>query len=174
MTDQIVPAQEPPKQLADPRELLDAYLDFYRETVLRKVAGLGEQELRTSRVPSGWTPLGLLVHLTWVERRWFEWGFAAWPFEQPWGDRGPDDSWAVPEGWSAEQVKADFLAQRERTRAAVGVGALSDQAALGGRFATEAEAPSLAWIMFHVLQEYSRHAGHLDIARELDDGATGE
>ena len=59
-------------------------------------------------------------------------------------------------------------------RAAVGGGVLSDQAALGGRFATEAEAPSLAWIMFHVLQGYSRHAGHLDIARELDDGATGE
>ncbi|MFD5070560.1 DUF664 domain-containing protein [Streptomyces sp. NPDC058369] len=52
--------------------------------------------------------------------------------------------------------------------------ALSDKARLGGRFKTPDQAPSLGRILFHLLQEYARHAGHLDIARELIDGRTGE
>ncbi|NUT32922.1 MAG: DUF664 domain-containing protein [Hamadaea sp.] len=170
----ITPAHEPPKQLSDPHELLSAYLDHYRETVLRKVDGMSEHELRTSRLPSGWTPLGLLVHLLFMEQRWFVWGFRAEPVAQPWGDRGPGDSWQVPEGWDAERVEAELRAQWERSRAAVAGAALADRAAVGGRFPTADKAPTLAWTLFHVLQEYARHAGHLDIARELSDGATGE
>jgi Protein of unknown function (DUF664) len=45
---------------------------------------------------------------------------------------------------------------------------------VGGRFADGDRRPTLAWVLFHVLQEYARHAGHLDIARELLDGTTGE
>jgi hypothetical protein len=167
-------SEEPPGSLADPHELLDAYLDFYRDTTLRKLDGLTEEQLRTSRVPSGWTPLELLVHLTAMEGRWFRWGFAAEPTGQPWADRGPDGAWQVPDGLSAEEVKARFTAQCARSRAIYAGVPLSRRAALGGRFATEAEAPTLAWIMFHVLQEYARHAGHLDIVRELSDGAVGE
>jgi hypothetical protein len=51
---------------------------------------------------------------------------------------------------------------------------LTDVAAVGGRFADGDRRPTLAWVLFHVLQEYARHAGHLDIVRELLDGATGE
>jgi hypothetical protein len=167
-------SDEPPGSLADPSELLDAYLDFYRDTTLRKLDGLTEEQLRTSRVPSGWTPLELLVHLTAMERRWFRWGFLGEPVGQPWADQGPDGAWRVPEGLSADEVKARFTEQCARSRAISTGVPLSQRAALGGRFATEAEAPTLAWIMFHVLQEYARHAGHLDIVRELSDGAVGE
>jgi hypothetical protein len=51
---------------------------------------------------------------------------------------------------------------------------LTDRAALGGRFTDAATAPQLQWILLHLLQEYARHAGHLDIWRELHDGVTGE
>src|SRR2546430_15022928 len=98
--------QEPPGSLGDPRELVEAYLDHYRDVVLRKLDGLSDEELRRSRVPSGWTPLGLLVHLTWVERRWLVWGFLGEPLDEPSGARGPEDGWRVPEGWSAERVRA--------------------------------------------------------------------
>jgi Protein of unknown function (DUF664) len=165
---------EPPKALADPRELLDAYLDYYREAVLRKIDGVTEDELRRSRLPSGWTPLALLVHLTWVERRWFAWDFAGQRFENPWGDRGPDGAWQVPAGASAEEVKAAFVEQCGVSRRIVAGAGLADRARPGGRFATVEQAPTLAWILFHVLQEYARHAGHLDIARELADGVIGE
>jgi hypothetical protein len=61
-----------------------------------------------------------------------------------------------------------------RTRTIAAGAELSDLAAVGGRFADGDRRPTLAWVLFHILQEYARHAGHLDIARELLDGATGE
>jgi uncharacterized damage-inducible protein DinB len=148
--------------------------DYYREVVLRKLAGLPEAELRTSRLPSGWSPLELLRHLTWVERRWFRWGFAAEAVDQPWGDRGPDGAWLVPAAESPEAVRAAFRAECERSRRLVAGVPLDRTAAVGGRFATAAQAPTLAWILLHVLQEYARHAGQLDVVRELVDGAVGE
>jgi hypothetical protein len=51
---------------------------------------------------------------------------------------------------------------------------LSDRARVGGRFATAQQAPTLGWILLHVLQEHARHLGHLDVVRELTDGAVGE
>jgi len=170
----VLPAEEPPGSLGDARELLDAYLDYYRGTVLRKLDGLGEEELRGSRLPSGWTPLELLKHLTWVERRWLRWGFAAEATDEPWGDQGPDGAWHVPAEESIEDVKAAYVEQCERSRQIAAGVPLARRARTGGRFATPDEAPTLGWILFHVLQEYARHAGHLDIARELIDGTVGE
>jgi uncharacterized protein DUF664 len=167
-------SQEPRVSLGDPRVLVDEYLEHYRDVVVRKLDGLSEEELRRSRVPSGWTPLGLLVHLTFVERRWLVWGFQAEPVDEPWGDRAPDGGWRVPEGWTGERARAEFAAQCARSRQIVAGVPAGQRAALGGRFATAAEAPTLGWILFHLLQEYARHAGHLDIARELADGAVGE
>ncbi|WP_431042079.1 DinB family protein [Streptomyces sp. P1-3] len=165
---------EPPISLTDPRELLDAYLDYYRSVVLRKLEGAPEHVLRHSALPSGWTPLELLKHLTWVERRWFQWGFMAEPMADAWGDRGPDDRWHVAAEESAEDVRADFLAQCARSRELVAGVPAEQRARTGGRFPAEADAPSLGWILFHVLQEYARHAGQLDVARELADGRVGE
>ena len=51
---------------------------------------------------------------------------------------------------------------------------LTETAGVGGRFTDEASAPQLQWILLHLIQEFARHAGHLDIARELVDGETGE
>ncbi|GAA2412238.1 hypothetical protein GCM10010420_46830 [Streptomyces glaucosporus] len=67
-----------------------------------------------------------------------------------------------------------FRAQRARSRGIAASAGPADRAAVGGRFATEEEAPALSRILFHVLQEYARHAGHLDIAREPADGTAGE
>jgi hypothetical protein len=178
MVTQLPPIDEPPRSLADPRELLDAYLDYYRAALLRKLGGLSEEELRSSRLPSGWTPLELLVHLTWVERRWFQWGYAGDPLPQPWGDRGPDggprDRWQVPAGEPTDAVIAAFTAECARSRATVAGVPLAQRAATGGRFATPADAATVAWILLHVLQEYARHLGHLDVVRELSDGVIGE
>ena len=61
-----------------------------------------------------------------------------------------------------------------RTRVIAAGAELTDVAAVGGRFTVGDHRPTLAWILFHVLQEYARHAGHLDVARELIDGHVGE
>jgi uncharacterized damage-inducible protein DinB len=164
---------KPDQQLTDPKELLLEYLDYYRSVIERKLAGMSEEELRTSRLPSGWTPLELVKHLVYMERRWLRWGFLAEQVSQPWGD-AQDGRWHVGPDETAADLIAAMHDGGRRTREIVANADLSDSAALGGRFSERDQPPSLAWILAHVFEEYARHAGHLDIARELADGATGE
>jgi uncharacterized damage-inducible protein DinB len=166
----------PDDQLSDTRELHLAWLDYYRQTVERKLAGLSEADLKTSRLPSGWSPLELVKHLVYMERRWIRWGFKAEPVDRPWGDSGgaEDDPWRLDADDTAESLLAELRAGGERTRQVVGRDDLAEHAAAGGRFSVAEERPTLNWVLFHVLQEYARHVGQLDIARELADGGTGE
>ena len=165
---------KPSRDLADPKELLLSYLDTYRSVIIRKVDGLSDHDLRTSRLPSGWTPLGLLKHLAYMERRWLVWGFLGEDVADPWGDDETEGTWYVSPPETAAEVLAAIRAGGDRTRAAAGTANLSDRAVVGGRFSKGDELPTLGWILHHVLREYARHAGHLDIARELIDGAVGE
>lgn len=165
---------EPAPTLSDPQRLLLEYLEYYRATVLEKLEGLDEEELRRSRLPTGWSPLELLWHLAHVERRWLVWGFLGEELPDPWAD-WEEGRWAVPGGMPASEVVRRYQDQVGRSREIVADVPLAARAPVArGRFQSEAEAPTLGWILFHLLQEYARHAGHLDIARELADGATGE
>ena len=171
-----LPPGEPDPSTAGPASLLTGYLDYCRQTLLRKLDGLSEDELRRSRLPSGWTPLDLVRHLTYVERRWLCWGFAAEPVPDPWGDDGEDGRWHVPANATVEEVLADFRAQCARSRDIVRGVKLEERARTGGRFPADgaAEPPTLGWILCHLLQEHARHLGQLDVVRELADGTTGE
>jgi hypothetical protein len=170
---------EPPDHLTDPRDLLEGYLDYYREALLRKLDGLSDEQLRTAPLPSGWTPLELFKHLTYVEIRWLQWGFSGEDVEHPWGDRGPgerrpEEPWHVGEDETFEELRAAFLATCERSREIVAASPLDRFAPPGPRFDYPGPTASLIWILFHLFQEYARHLGHLDAARELIDGRTGE
>ena len=125
---------EPDGQLGDAKQLLLGYLDYYRSVVARKVDGLSDAELRSTRLPSGWTPLELVKHLVYMERRWLEWGYAGVPVEEPWGDRGPDGRWSVTAGESLADLLAGLHAGGRRTRQIVEAASLPDLAATGGRF----------------------------------------
>ncbi|MDR7383202.1 DinB family protein [Promicromonospora iranensis] len=166
---------EPRPGSTDPAALFTAYLDYYRQAVDRKLRSLSDADLRASRLPSGWSPLELLIHLVHMEQRWFRWGFLAEPVERPWDDHAgqdPHGPWAVPDGVGLDELLQALHAGGATTSEVLATHALDEQGALGGRF-TE-DPPTLAWICFHVLQEYARHAGHLDISVELAGGATGE
>ena len=165
---------EPPPGLGGEAAHVAAYLAFYRATVLDKARALPAAELRRPLVPSGWTPLELLQHLAYMERRWFTWGFLGAAVPDPWGDSqgSPDAAWLVPTDRTLEDVAGLLGAQAERTEAVLSSAAMGDLAATGGRFATDP--PDLRWICHHVLQEYARHAGHLDVAVELAGGPVGE
>jgi len=166
---------EPRPGSAEPATLFVAYLDYYRQAVDRKLRSLSDADLRASRLPSGWSPLELLVHLVHMERRWFRWGFLAEPVDHPWGDNPDEDPsgpWAVPDGVGLDELLSALHAGGVVTREVLATHSLDELGALGGRF-TE-DPPSLAWICFHVLQEYARHAGHLDVTVELAGGVTGE
>jgi uncharacterized damage-inducible protein DinB len=157
-----------PGSTDDLRGLMLDYLDFLRGVVADKVTGLTQDELGSSVVPSGWTPAGLVNHLVNVERRWLRWGFLAEPVPDPWRD-----GWVTPTATPTE-LRALLEASGARSRAVVEAHDLTETAAVGGRFTDEASAPQLQWILLHLIQEFARHAGHLDIARELVDGHTGE
>ena len=94
------------------------YLDYFRAVLLAKLDGLPPHELRSSRLPSRWTPLELLKHLTHVEARWLEWGFEGRDIGDPWSDQC-DGRWHVP----AEEHLIDLVealgAQALRSRAVV-------------------------------------------------------
>jgi uncharacterized damage-inducible protein DinB len=166
-----------PASTTDLRGVLLSYLDFFRGEVARKLHGLSDEELRASVVPSGWAPSGLVIHLVNVERRWLRWGFLGEQLEEPWRDSttagAPGGGWVVPEASPAELATLLDEAAAQ-TRSIVEAHRLTDTSALTGRFRDPATAPQLQWILLHLIQEYARHVGHLDLARELIDGATGE
>jgi uncharacterized damage-inducible protein DinB len=166
-----------------------AYLDWVREEIVAGVLSLSPEERRRSRVPSGWTPVELLSHVLHMEQRWFVWGFLGEQVPEPWGDwtvdepwrAGADGRWHVGDDVTAEQLAERLRALGERTRSVLHDFPLDATASPGGRFAQDPSTrsqsdllrnrpPTLEWICFHVLAEYARHAGHLDIDVELSRG----
>jgi hypothetical protein len=166
---------EPPPGLGGEAAHHAAYLDFYRRTCIEKCRSLPATEVRTSHLPSGWTPIELLQHLAFMERRWFVWGFLGEQVEEPWGDsRGDGEAaWAVASSIPLDDGVHPLEEVAARTHAVLAAHDLDQIASSGGRFA-DAEPPDVRWICFHVLQEYARHAGHLDVAVVLSGGPTGE
>ena len=164
---------EPPRSLEDPKEILLQQLSYYRATLLAKLEGLSDDQLRNSAVPSGWSPLGLLKHLVFVERRWMQWGFEAEQLSDPRGDEDPSGKgWLVTPDDNVPDLRARLAEIAARTEAAAKNAELTDRGKLGGRFSSDP--PTLGWILAHLLQEYARHVGHLDVVRELIDGSVGE
>ena len=168
----ILPFPEPTAEVASRAEVLLGYLDYYRSVLVERLASLPEGALRSSRLPSGWTPLELLKHLTFVELRWLVWGFEGLPVPDPWGDRR-EDRWYVGPDESLAALIAALQQQALVTRAVVGRHDLQEGGLPGERW-DGAEPATLERVLLHLVQEYARHAGHLDIVVELSAGATGE
>ena len=59
-----VPFPGPTVPLQSPADVFVGYLDYFRSRVISKIEELPESALRQSRLPSGWTPVELLKHLT--------------------------------------------------------------------------------------------------------------
>jgi uncharacterized damage-inducible protein DinB len=167
-----LPFPSPTEPRSSRADTLLAYLDYFRSVVLDKLDGLDDAELRTSRLPSGWTPLELLQHLVFVERRWLVWGFLGRPMAEPWGDR-QDGRWHVADDVRLPDLVAALHEQAAVSRDIVESHDLDEIGQTGERWVGDPPA-TLERILLHLVQEYARHAGHLDIVRELSDGRTGE
>jgi Protein of unknown function (DUF664) len=161
-------------QHADPEDqALLAFLAAQRDSVLSIVAGLDEEAWHRPVVPSGWTPAGLVEHLGGAEWHWFQGVVTgAVPEPQPGDeDRPPYDPTAafVSDLPSAEIIRF-YRDQCASSDAVLAVTPLSaPPRGRHGRY----EPPDVRWIVLHMIEETARHAGHLDIARELIDGQTG-
>jgi uncharacterized damage-inducible protein DinB len=167
-----VPFPSPTTPAASRTEVFLGYLDYFRSQLVSKIEGLPGGEARRSRLPTGWTPVELLKHCAWVEKRWLEWGFEGRDVGDPWADRR-DGRWYVAGEETPGELVAALQAQAERTRAIVEAHDLSDVGQPGERW-DGAQPATLERVLFHLLQEYARHVGHIDIVSELAGGPTGE
>ncbi|MGA2837154.1 MAG: DUF664 domain-containing protein [Acidimicrobiales bacterium] len=166
------PFPEPVEPASSRSEVLLRYLDYFRSSILEKLGDLPESERRRSRLPSGWSPLELVKHLTYVEVRWLEWGFEGRAVDDPWGDRR-DGRWFVADSESSEEVAGALRRRGDQTRVLVETTPLDQVGRPGPRW-DGAEPPTLERVLHHLVQEYARHLGHLDIVTELAGGPLGE
>jgi uncharacterized protein DUF664 len=147
----------PPRTGGSETEVLRGFLDYLRTSIAAKVDGAPEPEVRAAAVPSGTNLLGLLNHLTFVERATFLGAKVTdWP--------------ATFRAAPADSV-ADVLARYRETVARANDlldGCADLRAPIRGR-----TGPSVRWALTHLIEETGRHAGHADIIRELIDGTTG-
>ena len=155
----------PPEVHAEEKTTLRVFLDYLREAVAAKLAGVDDAQARLPGVPSGTSLLGLVKHLTAVELNWFVWAYAG-AAEARWDDAAPP---AADE--TAESLLAAYRAAVRRSNAVVA--ACADLHRPGARSLRETAPPSMRWILIHMIEETARHAGHADILREWIDGATG-
>jgi hypothetical protein len=163
---------KPTASVSSRAEVFLGYLDFFRSRLVSKLEALPGRELPSSRLPSGWAPIEFLRHLAYVEPRWLEWGFEGREVADPWAD-SCDGRWYVTVGETFKELVAALRAQAARTRAIVESHDLADIGQPGERW-EGADPPALERILFHLLQEYARHVGHLDVVSELASGRTGE
>jgi len=170
--DEPLPFPTPSAPAGSRAEVFLRYLDYFRSRLIAKTAALGPDEARRSRLPSGWTPLELVKHLRYVERRWLEWGFLGRAVSDPWGDH-EDGRWRVGDGEAIDDLIGQLRAQGERTTAIVSAHDLAEIGQPGERWGG-ADPASLERVLFHLVQEYARHVGHLDIVAELAGGQPGE
>jgi uncharacterized damage-inducible protein DinB len=152
------------------RAALSWFLQAQRISVLAIIDGLDAEAL-TSPVPlpSGWTPLGLIEHLGYAERHWFQEVLLGAADPLPW----PDEDTPLRTTRPPATVFAFYRTQCDRSDAILAATPLST--APRGRHPNPlgAEITSLRDIVLHMIEETARHAGHLDVARELLDGTTG-
>ena len=154
----------------DHKDLLQAVLDEQREFLIKKVSGASEADQRKRLVPSETTLLGLVKHLAYVERWWFQDRFAGENVSYPWTDEDWDADFRIEEDESTAAILDLYRAESEKSRAIAAAASLDDWSQHGTKLR---EPPSLLWILLHMIEETARHNGHADILREQMDGTTG-
>lgn len=151
----------PPSTGASEKDVLVGFLDYLRASVASKAEGAPDPAVRTAGVPSGTNVLGLVKHLTNVERFIFLGAHVpSWP-----------STFQVSDGQSVDDVLAAYRSAVEDANQRIAACTdLEDPAhePRGGK-----QPSSMRWALVHMIEETGRHAGHADILRELIDGRTG-
>ena len=155
-------------------DALKCALDRQREHVVGILEGLSEEDLRRPVLPSGWSCLALLRHLTLdVERFWFLGVIAAEPDVAEQLSAGAEAHWFAPKGMSAEEVFDDYRETITRANAVLAATVPEQEpAAWPVAIWPTWRLPDVRQILIHVLTEVACHCGHLDAVRELIDGTT--
>lgn len=150
------------------REELDGFADWFRMVVVKKVQGLSTADATRVATPSGMTALSVIKHLAWVEGFWYGTHFAG---DEPDG-RDNASSFALAPDDTTESVIAEYEAACERSRRIAAAAPSLDTTSVRPHW--HFDVVTLRWVLIHMVEETARHAGHLDILRELTDGTTGD
>lgn len=149
---------------ADEMTMLRGWLTHLRGSAIYKLEGLGDSEVRWKPSETANSLGGIVMHLGYCERLWLRIIFAGEVL-----DLTPaEDQFVVPDGWSADDVIAFYNGEIEATDAV-----LESAESLDLPSAAKVRPTTLRWIVTHLVEEIARHAGHMDITRELIDGRIG-
>jgi hypothetical protein len=153
----------------DEKDSLRVALDRHRDVVLWKLDGLDDEQLRRPMTPSGTNLLGLVKHLAFVEWGWFCEPFGRDVETLPLDEDDPDSDLRI----RPDETTEDVLGYYARARAAAdkAIDELSLDTVGTAWFGDEV---TMRWVLVHMVEETARHAGHVDIVRELIDGVTGD
>jgi hypothetical protein len=150
------------------RAMLESMLDFYRATVVNKVAGLTDAQAFAAAVPpSTLTPATVVKHLAGTERFWFSIDFANLDVTWPWPDDDLHGNFRIEPGDTLAAIVDGYIEECERSRRAIADADLNDSAR------GEDMDFTLRFAMIHMIEETARHCGHLDLLREATDGSVG-
>jgi len=179
MTDVDEHGRPEPPAAGDETATLLGFLDYQRATLAWKCSGLDAAGMRATVAASSITLGGLLKHLAYVEADWFSESLHGRDREPPWDTvdwkADPDWEWHSAAQDTPEQLLALWrdavVRSRSRVTEAMADGGLDR---LARRTWPDGSAPSLRWILCHMIEEYARHNGHADLIRESVDGLVGE
>jgi uncharacterized damage-inducible protein DinB len=169
---------EPPAE-GDEITTLFGFLDFQRATLAWKCAGLDSAGLNATVGVSSMTLGGLLKHMAYVESHWFSHSLYGREPQPPWDTV----DWKADADWEWHSAADDTAEQLHSLwqDAVTGSRALATEALANGgmdqlaqRTWPDGGAPTMRWIVVHMIEEYARHNGHADLLRESVDGQTGE
>jgi hypothetical protein len=150
------------------KESLHASLDRHRDAVLWKLDGLDDEQVRRVMTPSGTNLLGLVKHLASVEYGWFCSTFGR-EVEPLWFDPFSEEDMSAGPGETTRQIVEFYGRARAAADRTLSELSLDD---LGTSW--NGTTVSLRWVLIRMVEETARHAGHMDIVRELIDGGTGD
>ncbi len=158
------------------RATLTTMLDYYRAVLLRKAAGLNDEQLRQRLGPSTLTIGVLLYHSAFVEDYWSHSVWLADDSIEPWAsaDWKTDQDWEMTRAGalSGDEIREQYQISVARAQAVLAENSDLSQVSQGNSAAGNSF--SMRFILVHLIEEYARHCGHADLLRESIDGATGD
>jgi len=159
----------------DAKDELVASLQTLNDAVLAKLDGLGDYDLRRPLTPTGTNLLGLVKHLASVQAGYFGDVFGRpWPEPMPWltaDSEINEDMYATAEDTS-EWIRDFYRRSWAHASETFAVTELDDTGTVPW-WPPDRRHPTLRSVLIHMTVETARHAGHLDIGRELIDGVAG-
>lgn len=158
-----------PAEIADERTMLTNWLNYHRATVRVKCEGLTDEQMRQRSVPPATlSPLGMVRHLAEVEAFWWQEVVEGRPYSLYSSEDNRDGDFDfgadadVAEAWSTWDAQVAYGNE------------VFARHQLDDVVKERSADNSIRWIMVHLIEEYARHNGHLDLLRQCIDGVTGE